>query len=54
MSKQIVAGNWKMNLEANEADKLLQELIKLEKKFNKDTEVIICPSAPYLGSFAKA
>lgn len=54
MSKQIVAGNWKMNLDSKEANKLLQDLIKLEKKFNKDTEVVICPSAPYLAAFSEA
>lgn len=52
MSKQIVAGNWKMNLDLNEANQLLKDLIKLEKKFNSNTEVIICPSAPYLSLFA--
>ena len=53
MSKQIVAGNWKMNLDLSEADALLQGLIKLQKKFNSNAEVIICPSAPYLGVFAE-
>lgn len=53
MSKQIVAGNWKMNLDLNEANQLLQDLIKLEKKFNSNAEVVICPSAPYLSAFAE-
>ena len=53
MSKQIVAGNWKMNLDYNQAKSLLQNLIKLQKKFNADAEVVICPSAPYLAVFAE-
>jgi triosephosphate isomerase (TIM) len=53
MSKKIVAGNWKMNLDYGEAKSLLQALIKLEKKFNKDTEVILCPSTPYLSAFSE-
>ena len=53
MRKKIVAGNWKMNLDYGEAKSLLQQLIKLKDKFNSDSEVIICPSAPYLGVFAE-
>ncbi|MBD3638411.1 MAG: triose-phosphate isomerase [Crocinitomicaceae bacterium] len=53
MRKQIVAGNWKMNLDYSEAKALLQDLFKLNKKFNPDTEVVICPSAPYIGVFAE-
>lgn len=53
MRKKIVAGNWKMNLDYAEAKNLLQDLIKLKSKFNKDAEVVICPSAPYLGVFAE-
>ena len=54
MSKQIVAGNWKMNLDHGEAQKLLQDLIKLEKTFNSNAEVVICPPSIYLASFAEA
>lgn len=53
MSKKIVAGNWKMNLDYNEAKNLLQSLIKLRKKFNPEIELVICPSAPYLAVFAE-
>lgn len=53
MRKKIVAGNWKMNLDYAQAKSLLQQLIKLKDKFNSDSEVIICPSAPYLGVFAE-
>lgn len=53
MSKQIVAGNWKMNLDLNEADQLLQDLIKLKANFNPGTELVICPSTLYLASFAE-
>jgi triosephosphate isomerase len=53
MRKKIVAGNWKMNLDYGQAKNLLQDLIKNKDKFNPDTEVVICPSAPYLGVFAE-
>ena len=53
MSKKIVAGNWKMNLDLTEANKLLNDLIKLEKKFDSNVEVVICPSTPYLATFAE-
>lgn len=53
MRKKIVAGNWKMNLDYTEAKSLLQDLIQSKDKFNKETEVIICPSAPYLAVFAE-
>lgn len=53
MSKKIVAGNWKMNLNADEANALLQDLIKSEKKFGKDVEVVICPTPIYLSEFSK-
>lgn len=53
MRKKIVAGNWKMNLDYGQAKSLLQDLIQNKDKFNADTEIIICPSAPYLGVFAE-
>jgi triosephosphate isomerase len=53
MRKKIVAGNWKMNLDYTQAKNLLQDLIQNKDKFNADSEVVICPSAPYLGVFAE-
>ncbi|MCG8573578.1 MAG: triose-phosphate isomerase [Flavobacteriales bacterium] len=53
MRKKIAAGNWKMNLDYGQAKSLLQELIQLKDQFNPETEIIICPSAPYLAVFAE-
>ncbi len=51
MKQNILAGNWKMNLDWSEANQLLDDLIAGEKAFNKDAELIICPPAIYLSSF---
>jgi len=49
MRKKIVAGNWKMNKTFQEADDLLFEIAdELNDKGRGETEVIICPPAPYL------
>lgn len=53
MRKKIVAGNWKMNLDFAEAKSLLNELNTLQAEFDSETEIIICPSAPYLGVFSE-
>lgn len=45
MRKKIAAGNWKMNLEWNDAKTLFQSL---EGTSNGDIEVIVFPSTPYL------
>lgn len=45
MRKKIVAGNWKMNLEWNDAKTLFQSLSDIEPG---DVEVLVFPSAPYL------
>lgn len=42
-----------MNLDLTQALSLLDELIALKDKFNNETEVVICPSAPYLGMFSE-
>ena len=45
--KNIIAGNWKMNLHYKDAIALAQILI--DKIINKDNrDIIICPSFPYL------
>ncbi|MFC2111372.1 triose-phosphate isomerase, partial [Bacteroidota bacterium] len=55
--KNIVAGNWKMNKNFEEAEDLLfniKELLKTQKP--KNTEVIVCPPALFLecaGDFAE-
>ncbi len=44
MRKKIIAGNWKMNKNPEEAKEYLKELIPLVK--NAQAEVILC--VPYL------
>jgi triosephosphate isomerase (TIM) len=49
MRQKIVAGNWKMNKTFQEADDLLFEIADaLNEKGRGNTEVIICPPAPFL------
>lgn len=48
MRKKIAAGNWKMNLNWDEASALFQSLANAK---NSSVEVIIFPSTPYLHSF---
>lgn len=43
MRKKIVAGNWKMNKNAQETEDLLQELIQ-KLPINSDVEVIVAPA----------
>lgn len=45
MRKNIVAGNWKMNLVSSEAKKLVSEINKFE---DKDVEVIIFPPSIFI------
>ncbi len=51
MRSQIVAGNWKSNLNFQEAKSLLAELSQLKKDFPKDVQVAIACPFPYLGAF---
>lgn len=53
MTRKIVAGNWKMNLDYEEAKMLLKELIGNKDKFNKDVNLVICPPTPYLSAFSE-
>lgn len=46
MRKKIVAGNWKMNLQSEDVDALVQKLNNLN--FPKDVEIKIFPSFIYL------
>lgn len=49
--KKIVAGNWKMNLDFQEAQQLVSEIKK--NGMNNNLEVIIFPASLYLGIFAR-
>jgi len=49
MRKKIVAGNWKMNLNAQEANKLFEELCEIAPS---EVEVIIFPPSLYVQGFA--
>jgi len=42
MRKKIVAGNWKMNNNAEQTESLLDEIIK--KNINTETQIIVAPS----------
>lgn len=50
MRKKIVAGNWKMNLQLNEAKQLLQDIKALENNIS-DVSLIINPPALYISLF---
>jgi len=49
--KKIIAGNWKMNLDYNEAKSLIQDIAKSKEDFNSETEIVVFPSMPYLSVF---
>jgi triosephosphate isomerase len=49
MRRNIVAGNWKMNLNFEEADNLIYDIAeKLNEADLADVDVVICPPFPYL------
>jgi triosephosphate isomerase (TIM) len=49
MRKKIVAGNWKMNKDFQDAEDLMFEIVdELTEKGSGDTEVIVCPPVVYL------
>ena len=49
MRKKIVAGNWKMNKDFQDAEDLMFEIVdELTEKGAGETEVVICPPAVYL------
>ena len=52
MRRNIVAGNWKMNLNYSEAVDLINELNAYDKPLN--TELIVAPPSLYLGAFKDA
>ncbi|MDE7071808.1 MAG: triose-phosphate isomerase, partial [Bacteroidales bacterium] len=50
MRRKMVAGNWKMNMNFQEPEELLDELVdRLDKELEgHDVDVVVCPPAPYL------
>jgi len=51
MRKKIVAGNWKMNLNLQEASELYKGLN--QTSFPNDVEIIVAPPSLYLSQFSK-
>ncbi|MCI4670707.1 MAG: triose-phosphate isomerase [Bacteroidia bacterium] len=50
MAQKIVAGNWKMNLDATSAQQLISEVIHMTNdEYQGDAQVIFSPSFPFLG-----
>lgn len=48
MRKNIVAGNWKMNLGFDEAEDLIDQINEGLEEFDAKPTIIICPPSPYL------
>lgn len=48
MRKQIAAANWKMNLKADQAEKLLSEILQANVELTSNHQVIFAVPAPYL------
>ena len=48
MRKNIVAGNWKMNLGFDEAEDLIDQINEELEKFDAKPTIILCPPSPYL------
>lgn len=53
MRQKIVAGNWKMNKTAEEAQSLTSELINLVAEVKNNAKVILCVPFPYLQTTRK-
>jgi len=53
MRKNIVAGNWKMNLSHKEALSLYDSLKNSSKEMDDNTTVIVAPPSIYLSEFSK-
>lgn len=55
MRKQIVAGNWKMNKNFDEAQALVSEVVNMvQDEVSNDAQVVLCPSFPFLATVSKA
>lgn len=48
MRRNIVAGNWKMNLGFEQADDLVNLLAEKLDEVETETTIIVCPPSPYL------
>lgn len=48
MRRKIVAGNWKMNLDFQEAQDLIENIANLCEDKQPDCDIVICPPFPYL------
>ena len=46
MARKIIAGNWKMNLDIDESDKLIRELNT--EKFDSDVRIILFPPSLFI------
>jgi triosephosphate isomerase len=53
MRKNIVAGNWKMNMNYNEATALYNDLKNGVGEMDENVQIIIAPPAIYLSEFSK-
>ncbi|HAW18583.1 MAG TPA: triose-phosphate isomerase [Flavobacteriales bacterium] len=51
MRKKLIAGNWKMNLDWNEAMTIFTDIIRLNGETNDHCDVVVIPPAPYLRYF---
>lgn len=49
--KNYIIGNWKMNLDYAEAKSLIQDIAKQKENFNLESEIVVCPSTPFLSVF---
>ncbi|MDD4848534.1 MAG: triose-phosphate isomerase [Bacteroidales bacterium] len=48
MRQKIVAGNWKMNKDFEDAEVLLDDIYNAQLKYKGDVQVIVCPPTLYL------
>jgi triosephosphate isomerase len=53
MRKTVIAGNWKMNNDLNESEKLIVDLKKLMQNEKPNCDVIVCPSFTSLSEASK-
>lgn len=51
--RPVIAANWKMNINASEAEKFLAEFLPLVKN-NSSVEIVVCPAAPALDRTTRA
>lgn len=51
--KQIAAANWKMNLTLQQAEQLIDELLKTDHMVNDDQQVIFAVPFPYMVNISK-